>query len=209
MQDPKNSIVRAKRQLSPLGEISSRSQFGGYSLSVESVVFALVSEGDLYLRACEEVKPYIIERKMEPLLFTRRGIPVALDYYRVDDPLWEEPEQLLALSKLCLKGAQQQRNNQQNRRRLKDLPNLSLKLEVQLRKVGISTVEMLIEQGAKRTWLKLHACNQNLGVNILFALQGAIQGLHYEALPSGVKEELRLWHLETLLYQSLTGLRRN
>lgn len=209
MQDPKNSIVRAKQQLSSLGEINSRSQFGGYSLSVESVVFALVSEGDLYLRACEEVKPYIIERKMEPLLFTRRGIPVALDYYRVDDPLWEEPEQLLALSQLCLKGARQQRTTHQNRRRLKDLPNLSLKLEVQLRNVGISTVEMLKEQGAKRTWLKLQACNHNLGVNILFALQGAIQGLHYEALPSAVKEELRLWHLETLLYQSLSELRRN
>ena len=209
MQDPKNSIVRAKRQLSSLGKISSRSQFGGYSLSVESVVFALVSDGDLYLRACEEVKPYIIERKMEPLLFTRRGIPVVLDYYRVDDPLWEEPEQLLELSQLCLKGAQQQRKTQHNRRRLKDLPNLSLKLEVQLRKVGVSTIEMLKELGAKRTWLKLYACNRNLGINILFALQGAIQGLHCEALPSSVKEELRLWHLETLLCQSLSELRRN
>lgn len=209
MQDAKKSIIRAKRQLSPLGEISSRSQFGGYSLSVESVVFALVSEGDLYLRACEEVKPYIIERKMEPLLFTRRGIPVVLEYYRVDDPLWAEPDQLLALSQLCLQGAQQQRQSQKNRRRLKDLPNLSLKLEVQLRRVGISTVEMLKEQGAKRSWLKLHACNRNLGVNILLALQGAIQGLHYEALPSVVKDELRLWHLETLLYQSLSELYRN
>ncbi|KGT94220.1 competence protein TfoX [Erwinia typographi] len=207
MQDSKSNIIRAKRQLSSLGVIHSRSQFGGYSLSVERVVFALVSEGELYLRACEEARPYLIERKMEPLLFNKRGIPVALEYYRVDGSLWEEPEQLVALSQLCLRGASQERTLQQKNRRLKDLPNLSLKLEVQLRRVGISTVEMLKEQGAKRSWLKLQAKNKNMGITILFALQGAIQGLHCEALPVAIKEELRHWHSETLLSQSLSEQR--
>ncbi|MGB9098744.1 TfoX/Sxy family DNA transformation protein [Erwinia sp.] len=208
MKDSKSNIVRAKRQLSSLGVVESRSQFGGYSLSVESVVFALVSDGELYLRACEEVKPYIIERKMAPLLFSKRGIPVALEYYRVDSPLWADPDQLIALSQLCLKGATHERRLQKNTGRLKDLPNLSMRLEVQLRRVGISTVEMLKQQGAKRSWLKLHEKNKNLGVNILFALQGAIQGMHCEALPVAIREELRVWHNETLLYQSLSELRR-
>lgn len=208
MRDSKSKIARAKQQLSSLGEINSRSQFGGYSLSVKSVVFALVSEGELYLRACEEVKPYLVERKMEPLLFTKRGIPVELEYYRVDDPLWQQPDKLIALSQKCLEGAAQERAIQNKIRRLKDLPNLSLKLEVQLRRAGICTVEMLKEQGAKRCWLKLHALNRNLGVNILFALHGAIQGLHYEALPVAIKDELRGWYHETLLYQALSELRK-
>jgi DNA transformation protein len=208
MKDSKSNIIRAKRQLSSLGVIDSRSQFGGYSLSVESVVFALVSEGDLYLRACEEVRPYIIERKMKPLMFNKRGIPVALEYYRVDNPLWAEPEQLIALCQLCLKGAMQDKKLHQNSGRLKDLPNLSMKLEVQLRRVGIANAEMLRQLGAKRSWLKLHEKNKSLGVNILFALQGAIEGLHCEALPVAIKEELRGWHRETLLYQTLSELRK-
>lgn len=208
MQDSKRNIIRAKRQLSSLGVIESRSQFGGYSLSVENVVFALVSDGELYLRACEESRPYLIERKMEPLLFNKRGIPVVLEYYRVDGSLWDEPEQLVTLSQLCLRGASQERTLQQKNRRLKDLPNLSLKLEVQLRRVGISTVEILKEQGAKQSWLKLQEKNKNMSISVLFALQGAIQGLHYAALPVAVKEELRHWHKETLLSQSQSE-RRN
>lgn len=202
MRDSKSKIASARQQLSALGEISSRSQFGGYSLSVQSVVFALVSEGELYLRACEEVRPYIIEHNMKRLLFTKRGIPVELEYYRVEELLWQKPEELIALSQKCLQGAAQAKATQNKIRRLKDLPNLSLKLEVQLRRAGICTVEMLKEQGAKRCWLKLHAMNRNLGVNILFALHGAIQGMHYEALPLAIKEELRVWYNETVLYQT-------
>ncbi|MDW8846574.1 TfoX/Sxy family DNA transformation protein [Erwinia sp. MMLR14_017] len=208
MRDSKSKIASAKQQLSALGEINSRSQFGGYSLSVQSVVFALVSEGELYLRACEEVRPYIIEHNMKPLLFTKRGIPVELEYYRVDEPLWQKPEELIALSQKCLQGAAQERAKQNKIRRLKDLPNLTLKLEVQLRRAGICTVEMLKQQGAKRCWLKLHAMNRNLGVNILFALHGAIQGLHYEALPVATREELRVWYNETMRYQTQSQPRK-
>lgn len=194
----KSRIASTKVKLAALGEIKCRSQFGGYSLSVDHAVFALVSEGELYLRACEQVNSYLTERKMEILTLNKRGIPVALNYYRVDDPLWQAPQQLLALSKLCLQGAQQQKASIHKDPRLKDLPNLTMRLEVLLRHVGISTVRMLKEQGAKRSWLKLHARNKNLGINVLFALEGAILGQHYAALPPELKAELRHWYSEAL-----------
>lgn len=203
MNNSKANIQRAKHQLSALGEITSRSQFGGYSLAVEKVVFALVSEGDLYLRACEQVRPYLAEREMVPLKFEKRGLPVSLEYYRVDEPLWAEPEQLVALSKMCLLGAKEQRDAQLQNRRLKDLPNLSVRMEVQLRYVGITSVKMLVEEGAKSCWLKLRAFNQQLSINVLFALQGAISGKHHEALPREIKQELREWHNQTVLRQSV------
>lgn len=181
-----------------MGEITCRSQFGGYSLSVNHIVFALISDGELYLRACEQVMPYITERRMKSLIIYKRGMPVSLEYYKVDEFLWRESQQLLALSKLCLQGAIQQRVWSWNNRRLKDLPNLSMRLEVQLRSVGVSTVKMLKEQGSRRCWLKLHANNQNVGINVLFALEGAILGQHYQALSQAVKADLRDWYCETL-----------
>ncbi|WP_067702956.1 MULTISPECIES: TfoX/Sxy family DNA transformation protein [unclassified Erwinia] len=198
MHDSKVKIEQAKRDLAALGDIDSRSQFGGYSLSVGKVVFALIAEGELYLRACEQAKPYLVERQMEPLCFNKRGIPVTLDYYRVDPALWSQQEQLIALSKLCLQGARKHREGVLQNRRLKDLPNLSLRLELELRRVGISSVQMLREQGAKESWLKLRACNKNLSISVLFALQGAILGRHHQALPDDIKEELREWHRMTL-----------
>ncbi len=201
MRDSKKRIENAKHHLAELGNIACRSQFGGYSLSVEEVVFALVSEGELYLRACEQVRPYITERKMVPLSFNKRGLPVELEYYRVDEPLWNEYEQLLALSKICLEGARQQQLRQKQNRRLKDLPNLTIRLEMLLRRIGICTIAMLKEQGARRTWLKLWECNKNLSINVLFALEGAILERHHEVLPETVKAELRDWYRETLRLQ--------
>ncbi|WP_147196707.1 TfoX/Sxy family DNA transformation protein [Pantoea sp. CCBC3-3-1] len=202
MYDSKKRIETAKHHLAELGKIGSRSQFGGYSLSVEEVVFALVSEGELYLRACEQVRPYLAERKMEPLCYYKRGLPVELEYYRVDEPLWNEHEQLVALSKLCLNGARQNRLLQKQNRRLKDLPNLTVRMETLLRQVGVCTIAMLKEQGARRTWLKLREFNKNLSINVLFALEGAILERHHEALPEAVKAELRHWYSETLRAQA-------
>lgn len=193
MDNSKRKIAEAKLRLAELGEVKSRTQFGGYCLAVENTVFAVVAEGELYLRACEEVKPYIVERNMKPLSLSKRGVSVELNYYCVDGDLWSDDRQLIAISQLCLQGAKQQQQDRQNNRRLKDLPNMGIRMEMLLRQVGISTIEMLIQQGAKRSWLKLRACNQNLGLNALYALQGAIVGRHCAALPLEVKEELRLW----------------
>ncbi|VEB61159.1 DNA transformation protein TfoX [Salmonella enterica subsp. enterica] len=44
-----------------LGTIQYRSLFGSYSLTVEDTVFAMVANGELYLRACEESVPYCVK----------------------------------------------------------------------------------------------------------------------------------------------------
>jgi len=193
MSSSKQRIEQAKQRLSVLGPVESRTQFGGYSLSVEKTVFAVVADGELYLRACEQAQPYISERKMRQLSFVKRGMPVELNYYRVDGVLWSDDDQLVALSSLCLNGARQEQRERMKNRRIKDLPNMGLRMETLLREVGICSIEMLIEQGAKRSWLKLRANNKHLGLSVLLALEGAIVGSHYQALPTAVKEELRAW----------------
>lgn len=193
MSNSKQKIAQAKDKLAPLGIIESRTQFGGYSLSVEKTVFAVVTEGELYLRACEQVQPYLAERKMELLTFSKRGVPVELKYYRVDSRLWSDGEQLVAISRLCLQGARRQQQERQHNRRIKDLPNMGIRMESLLRQVGIYTIPMLMQQGAKGSWLKLRMCNKHIGLSVLLALEGAIVGRHSEALPLAVKEELRAW----------------
>ncbi|MBK0033790.1 TfoX/Sxy family DNA transformation protein [Erwinia sp. S43] len=193
MSSSKQRIEQTKQRLAALGPVESRTQFGGYSLSVSKTVFAVVADGELYLRACEQAQPYISERKMQPLHFVKRGLPVALNYYRVDGVLWSDADQLVAISSLCLNGARQELKDKLRNRRIKDLPNMGIRMEALLREVGICSIEMLMEQGAKRSWLKLRAINKHLGLSVLFALEGAIVGSHYEALPTAVKEELRAW----------------
>lgn len=52
-------IYKSQEYLASLGTIQYRSLFGSYSLTVEDTVFAMVANGELYLRACEESVPYV------------------------------------------------------------------------------------------------------------------------------------------------------
>ena len=64
--------------LSPLGKISSRPLFGGYSLAIENTVFAMVAEGEIYLRVCEQSASYRVEHH-SPMLMMRKAVrPAAM-----------------------------------------------------------------------------------------------------------------------------------
>lgn len=54
-------IYKSQEYLASLGTIQYRSLFGSYSLTVEDTVFAMVANGELYLRACEESVPYCVK----------------------------------------------------------------------------------------------------------------------------------------------------
>lgn len=192
-------VERSRAHLGPLGTIESRTQFGGYALAVESVVFALINKDELYLRASEPLRDYITDRPLQPLIFRKRGKSVKLDYFQVDEALWRDPDHLLTLSAASLETAQRELQHRQASPRLKDLPNLSVRMEVMLYEVGVMSVNHLYQMGAKQCWLKLKAINQHVGFQTLLALQGAITGHHAAALPLATRAELNAWFQRTLL----------
>ncbi|GLR09782.1 competence protein TfoX [Mixta theicola] len=199
--DSYQRILQSKQQLATLGNIIVRSQFGGYSLAVEKVVFALITDGELYLRASETLKRYLRTQSLPPLVIDKRGMAVKLRYYRIDEALWNNPPLLISLSRSALALARRQKNARRNNVRLKDLPNMGIRMEMLLREIGIDSVCALREAGAKSCWLRLRMLNQHLGLSCLMALQGAISGHHQAALPAEIKEELRNWFNCTIQWE--------
>lgn len=180
----------------PLGKIRTRTQFGGFSLSADGAMFALVSDGDLYLRASAETEAHFSRKKMERLIYRKRGMDVKLRYFKVNPAQWEDPDVVRKLGKYSLKGMLREievrKCNEAGR--LKDLPNLSLALERLLWQVGIANSGELRTQGACKTYLKLCAMKKkNLGLSLLMALEGAILGFHEAALPMASRETLTHW----------------
>lgn len=186
-------ILQSKYVFASLGSISSRSQFGGYSIAANQVVFALVSSGELYLRAAEQHAEYFLSRNAPRLIYTKRGMPVPLNYYLVDESLWRNEGELLAQASLSLQRAQRDKAAKTHSVRLKDLPNLNHDLERMLWKAGIRNIDELQQLGAKQCYLRLTAVSRHLSVNTLLALAGAIFGVYQAALPNRMRSELIEW----------------
>lgn len=146
----KKRILQSQQSFSSLGDITSRSQFGGYSIAANKTIFGLVSEGELYLRASKKDEKYFQQRDMPNLIYTKRGMPVPLNYFLVDEALWQESEQLLYFAHLALGGAQYDKAVRSTNGRLKDLPNLNHDIERLLWKAGIKNVDELQHYGAKK-----------------------------------------------------------
>lgn len=192
----KKRILQCMELFASLGNIRARSQFGGYSLSANRVMFALVSDGELYLRASHETEEYFCEQGMERLIYRKRGMAVLLRYFKVSKAQWEKPRVLRRMAMLSLRGMQRDIDRRKNNEagRLKDLPNLTLALERMLWEVGIENSDDLRLQGACVTYEKLCAVKKDLSINILMALEGAILGFHEAALPIASRELLTQWY---------------
>lgn len=186
-------IYQSREYLMPLGTICHRAHFGGYSLSVDKTVFAMVAEGELYLRACDESAQYTVTQDAPLLVFNKRGRQVSLNYYFVSESLWRDRSLLLQLSALSLDAARRDKDRRSARKRLRALPNLTFQLEAQLHEAGVLDAHTLRMLGAKVCWLRLRKSNKHLSAKVLLALEGAIVGLHEAALPAPRRRELMEW----------------
>ena len=188
-----DEIYKSQECLASLGTIRYRSLFGSYSLTVEDTVFAMVASGELYLRACEQSVQYCVKHSPVWLTFMKRGRPVILNYYKVDDALWRNQQQLVSLSKFSLDAAVKEKQSRFLQHRLRELPNMTFHLETLLNEAGVNDESTLRMLGAQMCWLKLRQINPALTVKILYALEGAIGGVHEAALPAIRRQELVEW----------------
>ena len=189
----KQRISQAVSFFAPLGNISTRSQFGGYCIAADKVMFGLILDGELYLRGTRQSEHIFIAEGMRKLIYTKRGVPVSLNYHHVDERLWARGDTLLALARHALDESRHDTRTRADSPRLKDLPNIGHGIERLLWKAGIQDIEALRHHGAKRSYLKLREIKKNLSVKVLFALEGALSGRHLAALPSVQRSELLEW----------------
>lgn len=59
MKSSLQCITSTKTIFSPLGQVTVRTQFGGYALLIDENIIAIISEGDLYLRRSQSMSNLI------------------------------------------------------------------------------------------------------------------------------------------------------
>lgn len=103
---PQNPFTRfIFDQLHPLGSILAKRMFGSQGLYLEGVMFALISDDCLYVKADERTLPSYLAQGMWPLTYERQGKTITLSFYSVPEELLEDREALLKLARQALAAA--------------------------------------------------------------------------------------------------------
>ena len=72
--------------------VSARRMFGGHGVYHAGVMFALVADGQLYLKVDDESRRDFVAAGLGPFVYEAKGRRVALSYYRAPDAMLDEPE---------------------------------------------------------------------------------------------------------------------
>lgn len=181
------------RLFEQLGSIKSRSMFGGFGIFADDTMFALVVNNKLHVRADAALAKQFKSQGLEPYVYKKRGFPVVTKYFALDDDLISDTGKTLKIARHSLSAANKEKQTQSQAKpnRLKDLPNLRLATERMLKKAGIETVERLEETGAVKAFQAIQSSHSaDVNIELLWALEGAINGTHWSVIPQQRREEL-------------------
>ena len=82
-----------KDLFAPLGGVSFRRMFGGLGIFRDGVMFALVADDVLYLKADERNTPDFEAEDCGPFVYTARGKQATMSYRRLPDRLYDESDE--------------------------------------------------------------------------------------------------------------------
>jgi DNA transformation protein len=77
----------------PVGGVRFRRMFGGLGIYREGVMFALVANDVLYLKADDTTRPAFEDEGCAPFRYEARGKAVTMSYWRLPERLFDEPEE--------------------------------------------------------------------------------------------------------------------
>ena len=73
------------------GAVRSRRMFGGYGIYHDDLMFALVADDELYLKADAQSREHFVAQGLEPFEYIKQGKPMQMSYYRAPEEIFDDP----------------------------------------------------------------------------------------------------------------------
>ncbi|HHF3488946.1 TPA: DNA transformation protein TfoX [Haemophilus influenzae] len=195
-----------------VGNVSFKNLFTGYGLfHKEETMFAIWQNKKLYLRGEGVLAIQLTKLGCEP--FTTNELNkrfVLSQYYALSDQVLRSNRLCRKLIILSIKQILERKLECTLRKlnRLKDLPNLTIKHERALIKVGITNVAMLREIGAENALVELKKSGSGATLDFYWKLVCALQNKNSQMLSQAEKERLLKKLNEVLRKNGLKGYRK-
>jgi DNA transformation protein len=96
--------------LESVGKVTTRKMFGGYGLYKNSIIFAIISENELYFKADSKASEYFKSQGLEPFSYRSRGKIINLSYYKIPPEIIEDLELLTKYFNLAYRSGLNAKN---------------------------------------------------------------------------------------------------
>lgn len=189
------------KEFSSFDDVSIKTFFGGFSISSKELMFGWINKKKFYLRGHQYYRTLFIDLDMEPLSLSFGVSPKLLDYYKVSSELFNNKQKLHEIVTMVIEYTRQDKHEQNRLKelRIKELPNMTLSLERLLYSVGIENLKAFRKVGYLESFYRIKNKKEQISINILFSLYGALNNHHVFLLSDSTKKEIEL------AYQSFLG----
>lgn len=105
MSEAKEYAVHIVDLLETFGSCEARRMFGGYGIFHQGLMFALIAEGSLYLKADAESRGRFIEQDCNAFSYFKQDKEYQLSYYLAPDEFFEDETACLDWARLAFDAA--------------------------------------------------------------------------------------------------------
>lgn len=91
--------------LEPFGPCEARRMFGGFGIFHQGLMFGLIADGNLYLKADAQSKALFAAEGSEAFSYTKKEKEYKLSYFLAPDAFFEDPEACLYWARTAFDAA--------------------------------------------------------------------------------------------------------
>ena len=93
MKSASEFVENLKEVFALFGAIEAKRMFGGYGIYRDGLMFSLVADDVLYLKADEESASSFIELGLHQFEYEKSGKRMRMSYYAAPEEIFDDPEQ--------------------------------------------------------------------------------------------------------------------
>ncbi len=103
-------VISVVHQFQRFAPVTARAMFGGYGLYVEGLMFALIADEQIYLKADGQNQAMFIEAGSTPFIYDRKDRPVVMSYYLLPSSIFDDVDQLRVWLESAIHAARRNRS---------------------------------------------------------------------------------------------------
>lgn len=99
-----------------IGPVQARSMFGGHGIFLDELMFGLIADATLYLKADKETINEFSDKGLEAFTYIKKGKEYKMSYYQAPEEALEDSEEMITWANkaynAALRAASKQRKNE-------------------------------------------------------------------------------------------------